>query len=396
MTGRPPTTRRSPRLSRRTFLAGLGATGLSASGLVACGSEAGSARSYDLGGANQLTMLNWPDYIDPSEGGQPGTIERVAAELSLSVDYLADYDDNYAGYDLVVRNALEVSPPAYDIVVPTNWRAAQMIQQGSAEPLPIEVIPNHVNLDPAFMTNSWDRGSRFQLPWQAGITGIAYDPALTGRPLNSVEDLFDPGLAGRVGLIGEMREAVGLAMLANGDDPSNPTVEAADDGYARIVDAVASGQFTRATYGDFAPRLATGELAAAMAWSGDTALLRSERPDIEFVIPDEGAIQWFDTMVIPAGSPNIAAAGRFMNYVYDPANAARITAWVGYISPVLGVQDALLNSGGALAALAQDPVLFPDESNRSRLFTWGGLDEAAETELDDAFNELIAPLLGTE
>jgi spermidine/putrescine transport system substrate-binding protein len=341
-------------------------------------------------------MLNWPDYIDPSEGGQPGTIERVAAELSLSVDYLADYDDNYAGYDLVVRNALEVSPPAYDIVVPTNWRAAQMIQQGSAEPLPIEVIPNHVNLDPAFMTNSWDRGSRFQLPWQAGITGIAYDPALTGRPLNSVEDLFDPGLAGRVGLIGEMREAVGLAMLANGDDPSNPTVEAADDGYARIVDAVASGQFTRATYGDFAPRLATGELAAAMAWSGDTALLRSERPDIEFVIPDEGAIQWFDTMVIPAGSPNIAAAGRFMNYVYDPANAARITAWVGYISPVLGVQDALLNSGGALAALAQDPVLFPDESNRSRLFTWGGLDEAAETELDDAFNELIAPLLGTE
>jgi spermidine/putrescine transport system substrate-binding protein len=384
---------RSPRFSRRTFLAGLGATGLGATGLVACGTDAGSAPSFDLGGSTQLTMLNWPDYIDPTEGGEPGTLDRIRAELNVTVNYLSEYEDNYAGYELVLDNAVRIDPPAYDIVVPTNWRAAQMIQQGSAEPLPIELIPNHVNLDPAFMTNAWDRGSRFQMPWQAGITGIAYDPALTGRPLNSIEDLFDPAFAGRVGLIGEMREAVGLGMLANGDDPSNPTVVSAEAGFQRIADAVAAGQFTRATYGDFAGRLASGELVAAMAWSGDTALLRAERADIEFLIPDEGAIQWFDTMVIPQGSRNVAAAGRFMNYVYNPTNAARITAWVGYISPVLGVQDVLLSSGSDLAALAQDPVLFPDDSNRSRLFTWGGLDEADETRLDDDFNELVAPLL---
>ena len=385
--------RPAPRLSRRSFLVGLGATGLGASGLVGCGTDAGSAPSFDLGGGSNLTMLTWTDYIDPSEGGYVGTIDRVRSELVLDVEYLTGYEDNYAGYDLVLSNAVDADPPLYDIVVPTNWRAAQMIGQGWAEPLPIEVIPNHVNLDPAFMTNPWDRGSRFQMPWQAGITGIAYDPALTGRPLSSVEDLFDPELAGRVGLIGEMREAVGLAMLANGDDPSRPTVAAAEAGYTRIADAVGSGQFTRATYEDFAPRLAAGELAAAMAWSGDTALLRADRPDIEFVIPDEGAIQWFDTMVIPAGSRNIAAAGEFMNYVYEPSNAARITAWVGYISPVLGVREVLLAEGGELAELAQDPLLFPDESNRSRLFIWGGLDEDEESVLDELFNELIVPLL---
>lgn len=370
-------------VSRRNFLLGLGAVGL-----AGCSTSAGSAASYDLGRSDRLTVLNWCDYIDDL------TISRMNEELGLAVEYLPNYKDNEAGYELVRANAINASPPAYDIVVPTNWRAAEMIGGGHAEPLPIEVIPNHINLDPAYMTNSWDRGSRFQMPWQAGITGIAYDPALTERPLNSVQDLFDPAFAGRVGLIGEMREAVGLAMLVNGDDPSRPTVQAAEAGLELLTDAVGSGQIARATYGDFADRLKSGELVAAMAWSGDASLLRADRPDIEFLIPDEGAIQWFDTMVIPKGSQNIQAAGRFMNFVYDPANAAAITEFVGFISPVLGVQDVLRSNG--LGELADDPILFPDESNRSRLFTWGGLAVEEEQAVEGAFFELIGNLFGPE
>lgn len=376
-------------VSRRTFLLGLGAVGL-----ASCGTSAGSPASYDLGGSNQLTMLNWPDYIDEPSNGSGSTIEDLRASLGIDVEYVAEYADNIDGFQLIVDNAINQSPPLYDIVVPTNWRAAEMIAGGNAEPLPIELIPNHANLDSAYMTNAWDRGSRFQMPWQAGITGIAYDPALTERELNSVQDLFDPAFAGRVGIIGEMREAVGLAMLANGDDPSRPTLSTAQAGLERLVAAVGSGQITTATYEDFADRLSSGELAAAMAWSGDTALLLGSRPDLKFLIPDEGAVQWFDTMVIPKGSRNVSAAGRFMNYVYDPVNAARITAFVGYISPVLGVQDELRSQG--LSDLANDPLLFPDESNRSRLFTWGGLSLQEETDLDAEFSALIEPLFPEE
>jgi spermidine/putrescine transport system substrate-binding protein len=371
-------------MSRRSFLIGLGAAGL-----AACGTDAGSAATYDLGGSTRLTMLNWPDYIDPTEGDETGTIDRIKLDAGLDVSYQPLYTDNEEGYQLILDNAIGSSPPLYDLVVPTNWRAAQMIDQGWAEPLPIEVIPNHVNLDPAYMTNAWDRGSRYQMPWQAGITGIAYDPALTGRPLTSVEDLFDPAFAGRVGVIGEMREAVGLVMLAGGDDPSRPTVAGATAALDRIQGAVADGQIGAVTFGEFADLLEGGELVAAMAWSGDTALLRGRRPDIEFVIPDEGGIQWFDTMVIPAGARNIEAAGAFMDYVYNPVNAARITAWVGYISPVLGVQDELTAAGGDLAELARDPLLFPDDAVRTRLFTWGGLDEDDEAALDAEFAELV-------
>lgn len=378
-------------VSRRSFLkGGLGLGAVGAFGLTGCSFTSPSGGGSDLGGTTQLRMLNWADYIDPTseDGTSPGTLERVRAELGLQVAYDDTYADSYDGFQIILDRAVNRENPEFDLVVPVNWRAAQMIAADWVEPIPLELVPNHVNLDPAYMSNSWDRGSRYQMPWQTGITGIAYDPALTGRPLRSINDLFDPKFKGRVGLLGEMREAVGLAMLANGDDPSRPTVQGAEAGLNRVREAIQGGQ-VKVVSDDFDDKLTSGELIATMAWSGDTAVLQGDRPDIEFVIPDEGAIQWFDAMVIPKRAANIAAAGRFMNYVYDPANAARITAYVGYISPVLGVQDVLRASGEEGVALADSPVLFPDAAARNRLFTWGGLDPETETRLDDEFLRLV-------
>lgn len=374
-------------LSRRHFLAAAGALGL-----TAC-VDGTLEREAIAGDDGTLRILTWPDYIDADGDDDPtytgGTLSLASIDQQLTIDYDTSYTDNGTGFDLVVNRAVNPSTSAYDIVVPTNWRAAQMIENGWAQQIPLEIVPNHANIDPAFLTNAWDRGSRFQMPWQAGITGIAYDPALTGRPITSVADLFSSDLAGRVGFIGEMREAVGLVMLADGADPSRPTAATATAALDRIVDAAGRGQIGAFTFEDFGDRLESGELAAAMAWSGDVALLQDRRPDIEFVVPDEGAIQWFDTMVIPARAPNLAAAGRFMNFVYDPENAARITRWVGYISPVLGVQEFMASQGGSDRALAENPLLFPDPATRARLFTWGGLDSADEEQLDQTYLALV-------
>jgi spermidine/putrescine transport system substrate-binding protein len=339
-----------------------------------------------------LRVRNWTEYIDPE------LLPIIEADIGVGLDYQGAYESNDAAYDEYIEPFLLErvggGVPDFDVIVPTNWLAARMVIDGLAEPLPIELIPNHVNIDPAYLTNDWDRGSRFQMPWQAGITGIAYDPAATGRPIGSVGDLFSAEFAGRVAMIGEMREAVGLAMLVNGDDPTRPTEETAAAGFALVTDAVNRGQFRAATYGDFAAGLASGEFVAAMAWSGDTVLLQADRPDIEFVIPEEGAISWFDTMVIPADAANVGSAGRFMNWAYDPVNAAQLTSWVQYVSPVVGVQDELSRLGGESAALAQSPILFPDAATRNRLFTWGsGLDRAVEDQLEADFFDLIDPIL---
>jgi len=357
------------RLTRRQFL-GRSAAAAALVGLTGC---VGGALEEDIVTASsQLRVLNWSEYIDPD------LIAGVGAELGLGIDYQELWEDNYSGQDLFGSQ--------WDIVTPTNWLAAQYIGEGAVQRLPVEFIPNHANIDPVFLTNGWDRGARFHMPWQSGITGIAYDPELTGRELTSVSDLFAPDLRGRVAMIGEMREAVGLVMLGNGDDPARPTSGQAEAAYAELLAANDAGQFHSWVFNEFTDLLSSGQVAASMAWSGDVVQLQLERPDIQFVIPEEGAIQWFDTMVIPTGSANAEGAARWMNTFYDPVVAAANTQWVQYISPVVGVADELRSLGGEAAELADNPLLFPDDETQRRLFIWGGLDSTAdEQDLDDRF-----------
>jgi len=360
-------------IGRRGFLAGSTATALLA--LTGCG---GGIAPDRVTSATRLRVLNWSDYLDPA------LMDVVGRELGITLEYQGQWEDNYTGQDLW--------GPEWDIITPTNWLAAQKIQNGEVQRLPLELIANHRNIDPVFLTNDWDRGARFHMPWQSGITGIAYDPALTGRKLNSVADLFAPDLKGRVAMIGEMREAVGLAMIANGDDPARPNVDATELAFAQLAAANSEGQFHSWVFNEFTDLLKSGQVAASMAWSGDAVQLQLERPDIEFIIPDEGAVQWFDTMVIPTGARNARSAALWMNNFYDPEVAATNTEFVQYISPVLGVQDVLRARGGDSAALADNPILFPDDETRRRLFIWGGLEStSAESDLDDRFNELAFP-----
>ena len=358
------------RLSRRSFLTS-SAAAAAVLGLGACGG--GGLSEQSVSSSNRLRVLNWSEYLDPE------LLTQVDAMLASSVTYEELWEDNYSGQDLFGSD--------WDIVTPTNWLAAQYIQDGSVQRLPVEFIPNHKNIDPVFLTNGWDRGARFHMPWQSGITGIAYDPALTGRELTSIADLFAPDLAGRVAMIGEMREAVGLAMLANGDDPARPTQEQAERAFDQLVEANDRGQFYQDwVFNEFTDLLKSGTVAASMAWSGDAVQLQLERPDIEFVIPEEGAIQWFDTMVIPTGASNARGAAEWMNLFYDPVIAAANTQWVQYITPVLGVREELFRVGGDAFELARNPILFPDDETQRRLFIWGGLEStAAEQDLDDRF-----------
>ena len=370
------------RTSRRRFLAGSGA--ISAALLAGCGLGSNNSERA-LGATGALNIINWAEYIDER------SLELARSRLNVAISYREDYTDNITGFDEIIAPALAAtgSTDAFDLIVPTNWLAARMINDGWVEALPFEEIPNHVNLDPAFLTNEWDRGSRFQMPWQAGITGIAYDPARIGGDITSVESLFDPELSGRVGLVGEMREAVGLAMLTNGDDPANPTARSAQAGLDLITDLVDRGQFRFIVFDDFVGRLQAGQLDATMAWSGQAAALALEEPRFRYVIPDEGGISWFDTMVIPKGAPNFQNAARWMNFAYDPEIAAGISEFNLYVCPVLGTQDVLRSRGGFAAEVADNPLIFPDAETRNRLFTWGTLNLEDELEIEAGFDDLF-------
>ena len=202
--------------------------------------------------------------------------------------------------------------------------------------------------------------------------------------MRSVDDLFDPKLKWRVSALLEMRDTMGLLMLADGKDISRPTWEAAQPSFDRLEKARRDGQIRRFTGNDYQNDLLAGNLAACIGWSGDVAQLALEQPDLRFLVPESGGVLWADLMLMPKGARHRQEAAQWMNWVYEPVEAARIAAAVQYISPVEGVRE-ILAKDPATAALANNPLMFPDPAEQRRLHVFGTLSEADEARWDERF-----------
>ena len=141
-------------------------------------------------------------------------------------------------------------------------------------------------------------------------------------------------------MLTEMRDTIGLLLLGQGIDPSTvDSFEAAAAAFDQLSQAKADGQIRAFTGNDYLDDLATGNFAACIGWSGDVVQLARDNPSVKFIIPEEGGMSWADTMVMPKGATNRDQAAAWMDFVYDPVQAAQITAWVQFVSPVAGVQE---------------------------------------------------------
>jgi len=164
------------------------------------------------------------------------------------------------------------------------------------------------------------------------------------------------------------------------------TLSEYEPAFATLQEQVDNGQIRQFTGNEYVGPLEDGSLAACIAWSGD--VLGMNNPDVRFVIPDSGGTLWFDTMIIPAGASGVDDVAEWMDFVYDPVNAAQITASVQFISPVQGVQDELRKMGGEEAALADNPLLFPDAATEERLHTFATLSDDEEAAFDEEFSKI--------
>lgn len=372
-------TGRGTPLSRRDFLVRSGLVGAGALSmpalLAACGGGGGGASE-----ATSLMFENWPLYIDEE------TVALFKAASGIDLKYTEAYNDNNEYFAKVQPSLAAGKTIDPDIVAPTFWMAARWIQLGWAQKINMANIPNSKNLRDDLANPSWDAKNEYQMPWQTGIAGIAYNAKTTGRELKSVADLFDPAFKGKIGMLTEMRDTLGLVLMSEGKSlDSVKTYDDAASAFDKIEKAKKDGQIRAFTGNDYTDDLSSGNFAACVAWSGDVLQLSKDNPDVKFYVPEEGGTSWYDTMLWVAGSENGSAVEKWMDYVYDPVNAARITASVQYISPVKGVQDALSNMGGDAAALAEDALLFPDAATISRLQSWGALSEEEEAKFDERF-----------
>jgi spermidine/putrescine transport system substrate-binding protein len=224
------------------------------------------------------------------------------------------------------------------------------------------------------------------LGYLSGITGIAYNPDLTGREITSFEDLFDPAFEGRVGMMTEMRDTMNLALLGLGIDPENATEADAETAQKKLLEQRDAG-LVRQYYGNgYADALERGDLAITMAWSGDVFQLQYDNPKLQFVVPEEGGVLWTDNMAIPQNAEHPIDAMEMMNFVYQTDIAAQITGWVQYICPVPAAQEIIAESD---KTTANSPLVFPTPDMESKLHSYKTLDPEEEEVWNNLFNEVV-------
>jgi spermidine/putrescine transport system substrate-binding protein len=352
-------------LTRRQLLerAAAGGAVLTVPGLLAAcggGEKSEGSATGDKTLAKTLRFSNWTLYIDIDEKTKRHpSLDAFKKKYGTTVRYTEDINDNASFFGKIQGPLSRGQSIARDIVVLTdNSRyPGLLIKKGWAEKLDKSAIPNFKNLQPALAHPNFDPDREYSLPWQSGMTGIAFNDKLTD-PVTSIPQLLeDPKLKGKVTLLTEMGDTMSLVMLANGDDPSSVTDATFDKAIKRIRKAVDSGQIRQFTGNDYSGPLAKGDLAAAMSWSGDVVQLTPSNKHLHWNLPDDGGDIWTDNMLIPKGG-DVYTASVYMNYVYDPKVAAQIEAYVNYICPVVGAKQEMLKLD---KSLANNELIFPSK-----------------------------------
>jgi spermidine/putrescine transport system substrate-binding protein len=376
-------------LSRRAFIARTGLTVSSLSALLAaCGGVEGTQeqarerseeRTADVNHPKTTigdwTFSNWPLYMDKK------VLRDFNREFGGKVRYLEDINDNYEFFGKVRQQLEQGESIDRDIVVLTTYMSQRWVRNGYAEPIDKRNVPNMKNLVDNLKAPEHDPERQYTLPFQSGAIGLGYDVKNTGRELTSVADLFDPKFKGRVTLLSEPYDSATTVLLGDGVDASKATLDQLLGAIDKIDKANQDGQFRRFTGNDYTTDLAKGNVWVSLAYSGDLIQLQSDNPNLRFAYPEEGAMIFTDELLMPAGVEHPYAAETMMNYLYEPAVAARLAAYINYISPVKGAQEILQDED---PDIAENPLIFPPPDVQERLRAYPTLSPADEREMQEA------------
>lgn len=383
---------RASQLSRRTLLAGA-AGGAAALTLAACapGGSGAPSPATDLSDSEKvLRWSNWALYLDEDdEGGYP-TLERFIEETGIDTSYTVEIDDNNTYYGRIKDQLALGQDVGADLVCLTDWMIGRMIRFGYAQQLDHSNIPNFANLDPALVDVDFDPGREFSIPWQGGFGGICWEIEKFPNGFESVEELWqEPELAGKLVVLSEMRDTIGLIMLEQGVDITGDFTEVEFTAALDVFrEQVTNGQIGAVKGNSYIEDLTNGDAWAGIVWSGDVMAINAELgyEKFGFALPAAGATRWNDNFLVPIGATHKKNAETLIDYYYRPEVAAEVAAWVNYITPVEGAQEAMAEFA---PELVENQLIFPDEDTLAQSHLFRSLTPAEEQSFGDAFQRVL-------
>lgn len=391
-------------MTRRSVL--LGAAGLA--GLAACGTGSTTTPSGGAGagtGSSGATgpspaadrsatdkvvnWANWTLYLDYDEDTKKyPTLEAFQKKTGLKATYAEDIDDNDTYYGKIQAQLRGGKDIGKDVIVFTDWMAARCIRAGYAQQLDPAAIPNAKNVLAGQKNVDYDPGRKHSLPWQGVYGVLAWNKEKVPNGLKSVSDLWQPALKGRVEVLSEMRDTVGLIMLEQGVDiTSDFTADQFDTAVGELEKHIKDGQIRQVKGNSYKEDLISGDALAVIGWSGDIFQLNAENGDKwGFALPEAGGTIAFDNLLVPVGSPHLANAEALIDYYCDPQVAATVAAYVNYVCPIEGAQAAMEKID---PELADSPWIFPTAADQARAKSFRTLTPDEDTSFSEAFQKVI-------
>jgi spermidine/putrescine transport system substrate-binding protein len=332
--------------------------------------------------SGSVTISNWPLYISPK------TASDFEKATGVKTKYVEDYNSNEEFYGKIQPLLANGESGGRSMLAgPSPYIVERMMRHGYLQKLEKSAIPVvEEQLAQQFQNPKYDPGNQFSVPWQSGMMGIAVRKDLAPG-IKSACDLFNPKYKGKIELFTEMRQTLGVIMKCMGVNTNTPISE--EEWMAainKVKKAKKEGQLRKFAGNDWTSELLRGDVVASTGAAGDTYQLEQENPNVTWVMPEQGCIIFTNNMVIPVGAPNATAAYAFMNYVYEPKNAAKITEYTHYLSPVAGVREVLAKTA---PSLIHNQLIFPSKQFTSKCSPEPELSGEEEQKVTAAWNAVI-------
>ena len=268
--------------------------------------------------ADKVVVYNWSEYIPDA------VLEQFTEETGIDVVY-STYESNEVMYSkLQLQNS-----QGYDVVFPSTYYVAKMAREGMLQPLDQSRLSGLKNLDPNLLNMEYDPGNRFSVPYFWGSTGIGVnadeiDPAT----VRSWKQLWDPRYKRQLLLTDDVREVFHVALSINGHSPNTTDPAEIKQAYELLKGLMPNVL----VFNSDAPRepFLAGDVSLGMIWNGEVIMAQEEDDAIQYIYPDEGAVFWVDSFVIPAGAKNTEEAHRFIDFMLRPEIARACVDYVGY------------------------------------------------------------------
>lgn len=267
------------------------------------------------------------NFINYGENIGEGVLEEFEKRYGIHVEQEV-YDAPEEMYNKISAGAVQ-----YDVAVSIDYLVQRMIEEDKLEKIDFDNVPNMSKIAEDHLSKSFDPENEYSVPYMSGTIGICYNTDYVTEPIDSWTALWDSQYKKNVVLLDGVRDSLGatLKMLGYSLNTTNPDElkEASD----KLIELKKNGNLLSVGSDDNTYKMASGEAAISILWSGEGLNLEEEHENIKFVVPKEGADFWIDSLCIPKGTKNKENAEKFINFLCEKDPAYRTADEIGYTTP---------------------------------------------------------------